>query len=115
MFLMRSESIAAAAALLAESVSAALRSAVHARGSASLLVPGGRTPVPFFRALRDHDLPWRQVRVSLTDERWVPSTHVDSNARLVRAELFAGPPRKQRSCHFTMTPDRCPGSTGQLA
>jgi 6-phosphogluconolactonase len=89
MLMMRSESIQAAAVLLAEQVAAALRNAVQARGAASLLVPGGRTPVPFFRELRRHDIPWRQILVSLTDERWVPADHADSNARLVRDELLA--------------------------
>ena len=89
MLMMRSESIQAAAALLAERVSAALRDAVKARGAASLLVPGGRTPVPFFRELRRHDIAWRQIAISLTDERWVPDDHADSNARLVRTELMA--------------------------
>lgn len=86
--MMRSESIPAAAAQLAQQVSDALRAAVNARGVASLLVPGGRTPVPFFRALRRHDIGWRHVIVSLTDERWIPADHIDSNAHLVRAELL---------------------------
>ena len=89
MLMMRSESIQAAATLLAQQVSTALRDAVQARGVASLLVPGGRTPVPFFRELRRHDIPWRRIIVSLTDERWVPEDHADSNARLVRTELLA--------------------------
>ena len=80
----------AAAAALAGQVAAALREAVQARGRASLLVPGGRTPVSFFRALRGHDLPWPQVAISLTDERWVCSDHADSNARLVHSELLVG-------------------------
>lgn len=89
MMLMRSASTAAAASSLAAQVSAALRVAVRERGRASLLVPGGRTPVPLFRALRRQALPWQSVMVSLTDERCVPSDHEDSNARLVRGELLA--------------------------
>jgi len=89
MLMMRSESIPAAAAQLAEQVCDALRAALEARGTASLLVPGGRTPVPFFRALRGHDIEWRRVVVGLTDERWIPAEHSDSNARLVRTELLA--------------------------
>jgi 6-phosphogluconolactonase len=89
MLMMRSESIAAAASQLAEQVADALQAAVNARGAASLLVPGGRTPLPFFRALRRHDIDWRHVVVGLTDERWVCAGHADSNARLVRTELLA--------------------------
>jgi len=86
---MRSESIPAAASQLAEQVADALQAAVNARGAASLLVPGGRTPLPFFQALRRHAIDWRHVVVSLTDERWIPAEHADSNARLVRTELLA--------------------------
>jgi 6-phosphogluconolactonase len=89
MLLMRSESVAAAATQLAEQIGDALRAAVGARGTASLLVPGGRTPVLLFRALRRQDIPWRQVCISLTDERWVSPEIADSNERLVRTELLA--------------------------
>jgi 6-phosphogluconolactonase len=88
MLLMRSESIAALAAQLARQIRDALRAAVGTRGTASLLVPGGRTPVPLFRALRGQDLPWRQVNISLTDERWVSPEDSGSNERLVRTELL---------------------------
>lgn len=90
MLILRSESIATAAAALAGRTGALLQEAVHARGEASLLVPGGRTPVPLFRALRDADVQWQHVAVGLTDERWVPSDNADSNARLVRTELMCG-------------------------
>ena len=52
-------------------------------------MPGGRTPVPLFRALRCRELPWQQIGIGLTDERWVASDHPDSNARLVSTELLA--------------------------
>jgi 6-phosphogluconolactonase len=89
MLLMRSESVAAAATQLAQQIGDALRAAVGTRGTASLLVPGGRTPVPLFRALRRQDIPWRRVNISLTDERWVSPEIADSNERLVRTELLA--------------------------
>jgi 6-phosphogluconolactonase len=85
----RFESTEEAAQALAQHVAAALRDAVDARGVASLLVPGGRTPVTLFRVLRRIDLPWAQVGIGLTDERWVASDHADSNERLVRCELLA--------------------------
>jgi 6-phosphogluconolactonase len=82
------DSAAAAARALADEIAAALRSALALRGRASLLLPGGRTPVPLFHALRTQALPWERVRVSLTDERWVPESDPASNAALVRRELL---------------------------
>lgn len=77
-----------AADALATRVAEIIGFAVRARGRASLLVPGGRTPVAVFEALRGRDLPWESVYVSLTDERRVPETAEDSNARLVRTHLL---------------------------
>lgn len=82
------ESIDAAAAALSARIAAALSDALRLRAAASLLVPGGRTPVSLFRRLRQAPLDWQRVCVSLTDERWVSPDHPDSNARLVRAELL---------------------------
>ena len=64
---------------LAVRVADALREAIAVRGQATLVVSGGRSPVSFFEALAQQDLPWAQVRVSLADERWVPVNHASSN------------------------------------
>jgi 6-phosphogluconolactonase len=88
--LQRYDSAALAAAALAEQVVAALRIGLSWRGAASLAVPGGRTPVGLFRALRDAELDWPNVAITLTDERWVPESDPASNAALVRAELLQG-------------------------
>lgn len=79
------------AAALADRVAGILRIALSERGEATLVVPGGRSPVAFFQALARHDLDWTRVTVTLADERWVPAEHPDSNARLVRAHLLQGP------------------------
>jgi len=73
---------------LARQVADALGAAVAARGRALLRVSGGRSPVLFFEQLARQALPWRQVLVGLVDERWVPSTHPDSNEALVRRHLL---------------------------
>lgn len=78
------------AELLAGWVSERLREGLAARGQATLVVSGGSTPVPFFHALREADLDWSRVTVTLADERAVPATHADSNARLVRNHLLQG-------------------------
>ncbi len=89
MILQRFSSPVEAAQALAAQVVVALRSGLATRGSASLAVPGGRTPQPLFHALREVDLEWSRVGISLTDERWVAEDHAASNAALVRRELLA--------------------------
>lgn len=81
---------------LAVRVADALRQAIASRGQATLVVSGGRSPVPFFEALAQQDLPWAQVLVSLADERWVPINHAGSNEALVRRHLLRGPAAEAR-------------------
>ncbi|MFB4371268.1 MULTISPECIES: 6-phosphogluconolactonase [unclassified Pseudomonas] len=76
---------------LAENVAGALRDAIDSRGQATLVVSGGRSPIAFFKALSQQTLPWNKVLVSLADERWVPTSHEDSNEALVRRHLLQGP------------------------
>ena len=75
---------------LAVRVADALREAIANRGQVTLVVSGGRSPVPFFERLSREDLPWAKVQVSLADERWVPPSHADSNEALVRRHLLRG-------------------------
>lgn len=75
---------------VAERIGRVIEYSVKARGRASLLLPGGSTPVPVFHALRGLDLAWDQVYISLTDERRCPLDSPDSNARLVQHELLVG-------------------------
>jgi 6-phosphogluconolactonase len=78
----------AAAQWLADEIAARLRAALAERGRASLMVSGGRSPIPLFRALSRQPLDWSKVWISLVDERWVDSTSADSNERLVRECLL---------------------------
>jgi 6-phosphogluconolactonase len=74
----------------AERISAQLQVGLRDRGSASFAVPGGSTPGPIFDLLAQQNLDWSRVAVTLTDERWVPSSDPDSNERLVCARLRIG-------------------------
>lgn len=76
---------------MAADIATELDSAVQQRGQATLIVSGGRSPIAFLKALSGATLDWSKVTVSLADERWVPSDHADSNARLVREHLLQGP------------------------
>lgn len=73
---------------LAAEVAARLRAAIELRGTASLVVSGGQTPVPMFRALARQPLDWIRVRITLADERWVAPDSSDSNERLIREHLL---------------------------
>lgn len=86
---------------LAEQVSEQLSQAIATHGEATLVVSGGSTPLPFFKALSKKDrpstrnkssrqatLPWEKVNVTLADERFVAADHQDSNERLVRENLL---------------------------
>lgn len=76
---------------LAEAVAADLRAVLADQPRATLSVPGGTTPGPFFDLLAQMPLPWDRVTVVLNDERWVGEASPRSNARLVRERLLVGP------------------------
>lgn len=69
-------------------VATQLAQAVLSKGSAVLAVSGGRSPIAFFQALAQADLPWKNITVTLVDERIIETDHVDSNASLVREHLL---------------------------
>ena len=73
---------------LSEKVAALLAVSIEEKGSASLVVSGGRTPMGFFHLLSQQVLDWSKVTVLLADERWVDADHADSNEKLVRDNLL---------------------------
>ena len=72
---------------LAMTVANEICEALAIRNRATLAVPGGTTPVPFFRHLRQARLEWPRVNVMTTDERWVGEDSPRSNIGLVKREL----------------------------
>lgn len=79
---------------LAVRMAANLKDAIAKKGHASLAVSGGRTPKLVFAKLRELDVDWSKVTVTLIDERWVPNDHVDSNEALARNFLLQGAAEK---------------------
>jgi 6-phosphogluconolactonase len=53
-----------------------------------LMLAGGGTPLPVYRALAKRVLPWRQLAFYFGDERCVPPDHPESNYRAIREALF---------------------------
>lgn len=77
----------ALAGRVAEVIADELRSAVAARGVATLAVSGGGTPTPMFRVLATLDVPWPRVHVLQVDERVAPDGHPDRNLGPLREAL----------------------------
>lgn len=88
---------AALANALAGRIVSALQTAIAARGNASLVVSGGKSPAKLFEVLRTQDLDWSSVCIALADERWVEPGNPDSNEHLVRSVLLR---EKARAARF---------------
>ena len=76
------------ASRLARQVADWLKTALQEQDRASLAVSGGKTPINFFSALSQQDVPWSRVDITLADERWVSGDDEASNERLVRQHLL---------------------------
>ena len=87
----RYKDLESAAEALARDLSDCLAHAIEMRGHALFAVSGGRTPATVFKHLRECNLEWPRITITLTDERWVPETDPASNAAMVRRELLTGP------------------------
>jgi 6-phosphogluconolactonase len=74
----------------AHAVAAQLSVGLAARGRASLVATGGRSPGPVYDRLKDADLDWTHVAVTLSDERQVDVDSPNANLRLLRERLFLG-------------------------
>lgn len=78
-------------AAVAKTVAQSLEEAITRQGHASLAVPGGTTPAPFFEILCQAVIDWSKVRIVLTDERFVPIASPRSNTGLLEKFLLRGP------------------------
>ena len=82
------ESKAALEQALAQTIVAALKDAIAAKGAATLLLSGGSTPSGVYALLSQADLPWEQVKVGLVDERFVGPSSPYSNFKLIGETLL---------------------------
>jgi 6-phosphogluconolactonase len=85
-----SPTMAETAATLANQVAQEIASVIADRGHCVLAAAGGKTPAPFFQALREKPIAWDAVTITLSDERFVPVDHADSNEAMIRRELLLG-------------------------
>jgi len=74
--------------VLAAEIADRLAAGVSRRGVASMAVPGGTTPGPLYDVLSRQSAPWKNVAITLTDERWTDPTSGKSNEWLTRSRLM---------------------------
>lgn len=69
-----------------EQMAARVADLIEARVSrgGDIAVSGGSTPKALYEDLAVRDLDWRNTRITLVDERWVPTDHPRSNETFVR-------------------------------
>lgn len=92
---------------VAAEIALCLGAAIEERGRASLVVSGGKSPIPVFRHLSGAALDWSKVTITLADERWVPLTHPESNELAIRKHLLVGAAAAARFVPLK-TPADCP-------
>lgn len=73
-----------------------LMQAITDRGQASFIVPGGTTPAPVFKMLSTEKIHWEQVTIALSDERWIDTTHDQSNQYLIEHTLMQHAAKKAK-------------------
>ncbi|MFN3584212.1 6-phosphogluconolactonase [Phenylobacterium sp.] len=98
-------SAAAVGEACAHAVAACLKDALRTRGRAGLVATGGRSPGPVYDRLKDADLDWARVVVTLSDERCVDMSSEESNARQVRERLLTGRAAKAHLLPLWPKPD----------
>lgn len=69
-----------------------IEQSIHLNNRCVLALAGGNTPKPLYKALSTQGLPWSQISITLTDERWVSGDHVDSNENMIKQILINAVP-----------------------
>ena len=73
---------AALVAAATDQVVELIRAAIATHGRCTIALSGGSTPKPLYQALVKADIAWDKLYVYWGDERYVPATHPDSNAKM---------------------------------
>jgi len=76
----------------AEIILSVARDCIQSKDSFNIAISGGRTPISVFKNLseliNDLGLDTSKFHFFFTDERWVPSNHLDSNYNSAKINLF---------------------------
>src|SRR5512140_3091851 len=74
--------------------------AVGEKGYFSAALSGGKTPVGFYQHLASIEgLPWDKTLIFFVDERFVPSTDMDSTYKMIREHLLNRAPLMPGNVH----------------
>ena len=74
--------------IVLDSIIASLNTSIDVKGYASLVVCGGRSPLPLYKKLSKIDIDWKKISIYLGDDRLVTKDHVDSNEKLIKDYLL---------------------------
>ncbi|WAJ69114.1 6-phosphogluconolactonase [Catenovulum adriaticum] len=102
-------------AQFAQRVAGLLANAIETKGQASLVVSGGRTPLPFFKALSNADIDWSKVAITLADERWVEQSSDASNTALVLQNLIQNKASKATFVELKTSEDSAFGAEASVS
>ncbi len=81
-----------------------MRRTLQTQDRCTLVLSGGSTPVPIYRALsKDASIDWQRVWVIGMDERFVPPDHAESNQRMIRETLTVPAGIPAQHCLFPDT------------
>ncbi|MDA9117617.1 6-phosphogluconolactonase [Gammaproteobacteria bacterium] len=74
--------------MISKNIVKILKQSLAKEGHASLLVCGGSSPLKIFHELNQAKLDWKNITISLIDDRIVNNDHPDSNEFLVKSHLL---------------------------
>ena len=69
-------------------ISDKLKESINKFGTASLVVPGGSSPIKIFKDLSQIELSWSKVQITLVDDRLVDPQNENSNQKLLSEYFF---------------------------
>lgn len=90
-----------------------MAAAVNDRGICTIALSGGSTPKPLYEAIATQELPWEKIHVFWGDERYVPSTHADSNEGMARSAWLNKVPIPESNIHPMPTDEPEPAMAAQ--
>ncbi len=78
-------------------ISNTLNESLKAQNKPFLALSGGTTPSPLYVELAKENLRWSDIKVTLTDERLVPTDNAESNEKMIKETLIQD---KAAECQF---------------
>ena len=93
---------------IADEIANCLITTLSKKDKASLVVPGGTTPVQVFEALSNLDIDWSKITAIPSDERCVPEGSSRSNERMIKETLIQN---KAKQIRFISLHECCEGNT----